>query len=172
VRTFVKEPLIWFLLFGTLLFAAGQIATKARRPQIVVDQATVDALIARRQALEMRLLEPAERQGAIDDWIADEILFREAYRRGLDRDERIRRALILKMRSQITGELSPPSEETLRAWFDGHRDRYRRADGALAEYDAVRPYLQGDWLMEQSRQAVDAEVARLRDGYRVVVEAG
>jgi len=172
VRKIVKEPLTWFLLFGAVLFAAGQIVTTVRKPEIVVDQATVDALIAQRQALEMRVLDPAEREAAIDEWVADEILFREAYRRGLDRDERIRRALILKMRSQLTGDLAPPSEETLRTWFASHRDRYRRADGELAEYDAVRPYLQGDWLMEQSRQAVRAEVARLRSGYRVVVEAG
>lgn len=144
----------------------------ARKPQIVVDRAVVDALITRQQAREMRVLGPEERQAAIDEWIADEILYREAYRRGLDRDDRIRRALVLKMRSQITGSLSAPSEAALREWFDDHRDRYRRTDGALVEYETVRPYLQGDWLMERSRQLVRSEVERLRDDYDIVVEAG
>ncbi|MGE0623886.1 MAG: hypothetical protein AB7I04_22295 [Pseudomonadales bacterium] len=172
MKKLVAEPLTWFLLFGMLLFAAGEIARTAQKPEILLDSAAVEALITRRQAQEMRVLDPAERQAAIDEWVADEILFREAYRRGLYEDERIRRALILKMRSQITGELTPPSEAVLREWFDGHRERYRRADGELADFDAARPYLQGDWMMEQSRQAVRAEVARLRDGYEIVIEAG
>lgn len=171
VRRFFTEPLTWFLLLGGMLFLAGQLIELERKPRILLDQATVEALIARRQALEMRLLDAGERQAAIDEWVADEILYREAYRRGLDRDDRIRRALILKMRSELTGELAPPSEEVLRAWFEGRRDRYRGADRP-AEYDAVRPYLPGDWLMEQSRQAVLEAVTRLRGDYVIVIEGG
>ena len=37
-------------------------------------------------------------------------------------------------------------------------------------FEAVRQYLQGEWLMEQSRKAIRAEVERVRDDYEIVVE--
>ena len=164
------DPLIYFLLAGGLLFLAQQAISRLDRPRIVVDQARIDTLVLQREGQQMRTLPPADRQALVDEWVADEILFREALRRGLEQDDRIRRALVLKMRSQITGELSPPSEDALRAWFDERRDRYRGPDGQPAGFEAVRPYLPGDWLMEQSRRAVDEEVARLRNDYEIVID--
>lgn len=172
MKKLLTEPLTYFLLFGALLFSAEQVVGMWQKPRIVLDAATIEHIVRQQEDREMRLLDAVERQAVIDDWVADEILYREAFRRGLYRDERIRRALVLKMRSEITGDLSPPSEETLHDWFESNRERYLRADGQPAEFDDVRPYLRGDWLMEQSRQAISAEVARLQEDYDVVIEAG
>jgi len=172
VKKLAAEPLTWFLLIGGVLFLGAQLLSPVRRPQIVVDRATVDTLIRQREAQEMRTLDASDRQAVAEQWVADEILWREARRLGLDRDDAIRRALILKMRSEITGAVSPPSEAELRRWFDDHQDSYVDADGRPADFDSVRPSVQGDWLMEQSREAVNAEVARLRGNYEIVVEAG
>ncbi|HEY5644496.1 MAG TPA: hypothetical protein VIS76_01015 [Pseudomonadales bacterium] len=172
MKKLLTEPLTYFLLFGALLFSAEQLVGKWQKPRIVLDAVTIEDIVRQREDREMRVLDAAERQAVIDDWVADEILYREAFRRGLDRDDRIRRALVLKMRSEITGDLSPPSEETLRGWFDSNRERYLRADGQPAAFEDVGPYLRGDWLMEQSRRAIAAEVARLQENYDVVIEAG
>lgn len=258
----LKEPLVHFLLLAGLLFGVEQYFAAGQKTRIVVDPATADYLIRQREDLELRTLSAEERAEVIDAYVEDEILYQEAYRRGLDRgDSRMRRNLILKMRGLLTGDLPEPSEEDLRAWFEANRDRFSRpatldlqqiyfqdpatvpADlparlqaGAnpasfgesdmaqlqqlpeisqrflvgtfgpvaarailaiddeawhgpftsvsgvhfvrvlarnpevQATFEAVRPYLQGDWLMDQSRKAISAELARIRDDYEIVIE--
>ncbi|TNF84202.1 MAG: peptidyl-prolyl cis-trans isomerase [Gammaproteobacteria bacterium] len=42
---------------------------------------------------------------------------------------------------------------------------------AQAEFEAVRSYLQGDWMMDRSRSLIRAEVDRVAPDYEVVIEA-
>ena len=40
-----------------------------------------------------------------------------------------------------------------------------------AEYEAVKSYLTGDWMMDQSRALIREEVERVSGDYEVVIEA-
>jgi hypothetical protein len=40
-----------------------------------------------------------------------------------------------------------------------------------ATFEAVKSYLAGDWMMEQSRSLIRQEVDRVAPGYEVVIEA-
>lgn len=260
----LREPLLHFVVLAVLLFVLDGAVSGGKKETIVVDAPTRDYLIEQREALELRSLTPQERRETIDTFIEDEILYREAYARGLDRgDSRMRRNLVLKMRGLLSGEVEPPSEDQLRAFFDGHPERFERpatwsveqvfyADATkipadllrqlragldpnrvgedrmtlgrrlprrtqrelagvfgpdaarailaiedeqwhgplesprgihfvrviartssqMASFDAVQPYLEADWTMEQARSAVEQEVARLRDGYEIVIADG
>jgi peptidyl-prolyl cis-trans isomerase C len=60
-------------------------------------------------------------------WIDEEVLYREAIARGLDRDDPIIRQRIAARMSYVLEQATPipePSDAELRAWFDAHRDRW------------------------------------------------
>jgi hypothetical protein len=251
--SFLREPILHFFVLAALLFLLEAYFSAGQKTQIVIDQATADYLIRQREDLELRVLNPDERADVINAYVEDEILYQEAYRRGLDRsDSRMRRNLILKMRGLITGDLEAPGEEDLQAYFEANRDRFVRAarydleqavfesatavpdnverlleagsiesrrlpdmtrnliagaygpelgreilaidDGdwhgpfetvqgvhyvrilgrtpeLQAEFEAVKPYLQGDWMMDQSRSLIRQEVEKVSADYEVLIEA-
>lgn len=46
-----------------------------------------------------------------------------------------------------------------------------RQPAVEAEFEAVRSYLQGDWMMDRSRSLIRAEVERVAEDYEVIIEA-
>lgn len=125
LRRWLREPLLHFLLVGALLFGAEQWFASRTPARIVIDRATVEQLIRQREQLELRKLTPEERRRVIAAYVDDEILYHEAYRRGLDRvDSRLRRNLILKMRGLLTDEIPDPPEQTLRRYYRENPGRF------------------------------------------------
>ena len=126
-KSFFGEPLVHFVVLAGFLFALEHFLSSKQKEQIVVDQQTVNFLIKQREDLELRTLSAEERRQVINSFIEEEILYREAYKRGLDKgDSRMRRNLILKMRGLFMGEIKSPSETELKEYFQDHRHQYRR----------------------------------------------
>ena len=126
-KPFFHEPLVHFVVLSALIFALEHFWSSGQKEKIVVDQQTADFLIKQREDLELRKLGPEARQKVIDAFIEDEILYREAYERGLDKgDTRMRRNLILKMRGLLMGEVRNPTEVELKQYFEANRAKYRR----------------------------------------------
>jgi hypothetical protein len=74
-----------------------------------------------------RLPVDKELQDLVHLWVHDEVLYREAMARGLDRDdELVRRRLVQKMEhlAVVLTWANPPSPEEVRAYFDAHLERY------------------------------------------------
>jgi len=97
------------------------------RPHIDVSLERVRILIDRWAARWRRPPTNDELAGLIRQWIGDEILYREAIARGLDRDdELVRRRLVQKMYGIARGlsEVTRPAEADLRAFYADHPDRY------------------------------------------------
>lgn len=70
---------------------------------------------------------PEEKRAFLDEAIEDELLFQEAFRRGLYNEKGIRRAMIAALvREEVYEDLELPehSEEAMRAWFLDHRDQF------------------------------------------------
>lgn len=257
-----KEPLFHFLILASLLFLFDHLLSSNQKEKIIVDRQTVEFLIKQREDLELRKLSPEERKQTVDLFVEDEILYSEAYKRGLDKgDSRMRRNLILKMRGLLTGDLKQPTGKDLRDYFEANRENFTRPatvslqhvffsdptqlpdnileklqtgmdpskigefhssigpslphlsriglvgtfgaeaartilaidDGrwhgpiesihgvhfvriidrepALqAQYEDVKTYLEGDWLMAQSRKAIEKELNKLSNNYEIVIE--
>lgn len=126
--TVLKEPLLHFLVLAGLIFAADAIWSSAQKETIIVEKQTVDYLIRQREDLLLRELSEEEKNHAVESFIEDEILYNEAYERGLDQhDSRMRRNLIRKMKGLLRGEVREPTEEDLVQYFEQNRDRYTRS---------------------------------------------
>ena len=99
---FVREPLVHFFILGSLLFAAGRLLQKptlaSARTRLEVPAAEIRRMREVWTLQWHRPPQPAELQSLIDEYVREQILFREALAMGLDRDDEIvRRRLIQKM---------------------------------------------------------------------------
>ncbi len=120
----LREPLVQFLALAALLFLAQAILVGDDRDIISVDKETQAFLIERRQELILRPLSEDEKRQTIEDYIEEEILVREAIKRGFDNSSQIRRLLLQNMRFFIVGDLPEPSEEELRVFFAENRGAF------------------------------------------------
>ena len=120
-----KEPLVHFLGAAALLFAANAVFSGDDREMITVDAATQEYLIKQEQDLRLRPLTEEEKREVVDGFIEEEILVREAKKRGLDNSSRIRQLLIQNMRFFVASDLPQPTEKDLEAWFESNLDRYQ-----------------------------------------------
>jgi peptidyl-prolyl cis-trans isomerase C len=116
------------VVFVALLIGWTVRDQRAKESRIVVTDGDVERL---RQIWDTRSSRPptdAEIAGLIEEHIHDEVLYREALRLGLDRnDQVIRRRLVQKMQfvARSGRDLDTPPEDELEAWFEQHRDDYR-----------------------------------------------
>ncbi|RMF94990.1 MAG: peptidyl-prolyl cis-trans isomerase [Gammaproteobacteria bacterium] len=129
MRRLLHEPLLHFLLLGGglfLLYARLGGAPPARE-QIVVTQAEIRRLANDWRARWRRPPTDAELAALIDDYLREELLYREALALGLDQgDEVIRRRLAQKLAFVETdpAALENPTDEQLRALYASRRNRY------------------------------------------------
>jgi PPIC-type PPIASE domain len=118
-----REPLVHFLALAALLFGAYHLLTPSE--PIVIERASIDELARGQEALLARPLSDDERRALVESAIDDEVLLREAYRRGLDRDAVVRQHLVQKMRFILGEDAGAPTDAELRAYLAANRERYR-----------------------------------------------
>lgn len=102
MKAFFQRPAVHFLVLGGLLFAGDRLlfpGEAAPVEPIVVSAARLQQMRAEAVRQDGREPTPRELQGIVEAWVREELLYREALRRGLDRDDLvIRRRLTDAMR--------------------------------------------------------------------------
>ncbi|KYF46883.1 hypothetical protein BE08_45525 [Sorangium cellulosum] len=122
----LREPVVHFLLIGALLFVAHRLIVGD--PRVVVIGAGLTADLER-QLRDQTGRAPTEEElkAALDQWTRDEVLYREALREGLDRqDATVRTVLADKLRARAVQQMAArePTDAELDAWLTAHRSRY------------------------------------------------
>lgn len=106
-----------------------------------------------------RLPTDQELQQLVDGWIRDEVLYREALRRELDRnDEIIRRRLVQKMQN-MAFRLSwtlPPTEDELRGYYQDHVANYQLPAQRTFSQVYFSFQKRGDSIADEAIQALNA----------------
>jgi hypothetical protein len=124
----VREPLLHFLLLGGLLFLAfgrGGAEPPAGGTEIVVTAADIDRIAASFATTWQRRPSRQELQGAINDYIREEVLYRAGVALGLDKDDTIvRRRIRQKMEFFFEDAIEQPQEVELRAYFAAHAEKF------------------------------------------------
>jgi hypothetical protein len=130
MRRFLREPLLHFLVIGIGLFVLYNLLrggdTGAPR-DIVVTEARVEALAQSFATTWMRPPTAQEIRGLVDDYIAEEIYYREAIAMGLDQDDIvIRRRLRQKMEfiSEDAAASAEPTDAELQAYLAKHPEKF------------------------------------------------
>jgi hypothetical protein len=165
--SFLREPLLHFLLLGIGLFAlhgwlneTGALSTKT----IVIDRGRIDQLDAGFALLHQRPPTAVELNGLIDDAVKEEIFYREALAQGLDRDDVIVRRRMRQKLEFVSEDIAPvpePTEAQLQTWLDAHPARFSVEPRYTFEQVFLEPTKHGASLTADG----DALLARLRDGH-------
>jgi hypothetical protein len=137
IMNLLKEPLLHFLLIGVALFLlygwrgnsasgpGGQAGTPTA--QVVVTRDALDQVNNLFAKTWQRPPTEEEQKGLIEDFVRNEIYYREAIAIGLDRDDEVfRRRLRQKMEfiyEDITS-WAEPTDEDLKAFMEKHREKY------------------------------------------------
>jgi hypothetical protein len=129
----LREPLFQFLVLGAALFGLFHLVNgrKAEAPaRIVVSSARIANLADGFARTWQRPPGAAELQGLVDDYVRDEVFYREGRAAGLDRDDVIiRRRVRQKMEfSAEDASVPEPSEQQLAAYLEANPERFRTED--------------------------------------------
>ncbi len=167
-KSIAREPLVHFVAIGAVLFAIDAWRSEpapAQSEPVTATAPTPDAAVASgprtivldedaRKAIaanaERRLGHPpsaAELAEETERWIDEEVLYREAVARGLDRNDPFVHERIAGRMSYVLEQalvLPEPTEAELRAWFEQHRAKWSKPEQIdfthvfIADGDAAR----------------------------------
>jgi hypothetical protein len=122
----LREPTLHFFVLGAALLFCHRLVVGDPRT-IVVDPALKADLLRRYHDQLNRQPTRAEADAFMAAWKADEALYREALREGIDRDDAtVRTVLIGKMRERalLRVRTREPTEAELRQYLEQHRDQF------------------------------------------------
>lgn len=180
--------MIWFLVFGGLLYAAVRLIgpeAPGSDQVIAVDAETLSSYLAAGGGEggvagpeRFATLGVERKRALLRQYVEEQALYREAQAWGLeDGDIALRRRLGQTMRFALQPQEVPvPREDQLRAYFTKHAENYRRpgrvsfdhiyfsdtlrgVEGAAAAARAARPGDEGDWLAQGDRFAYQRSYA-------------
>ncbi len=126
----LREPLLHFLVIGTGLFLLYQLVRggdETAPREIVISESRIEALAENFGRTWTRPPTPQELRGLVDDYVKEEVFYREAIAMGLDRDDTvIRRRLRQKMEfvSEDTAATAEPTDEQLQQFLTAHPEKF------------------------------------------------
>lgn len=132
MRKIFKEPLLVFLLLAGAMFVLFQQVSNDYRSdnsEIVVTERQIKALSLGYEKVWQRPPNEKEVEDLIQNYIREEVFYREALVMGLDKgDSLVRRRLHQKMEflSEDIASLDEPTEQKLQAYLLANQDAYRQ----------------------------------------------
>lgn len=175
MKTLLREPLLHFLLLGAGLFVLYRlVAGEDVGPnEIVVSARAVEGLAENWQRTWQRPPTQAELDGLVEDYVREEVLYREALATGLDRDDTIVRRRLRQKMEFVTDDLAAqvePSDAELQQYLDQRPDAFRRP--ARVRFEHI--YFSGDRRGERAGADAAAALAQLQSpaGQRQAAQLG
>ena len=131
LRKLIREPLFHFVLLGAVIFLlAGRVRSGSvgSRDRIVVTQSQIESIVVGFSRTWMRPPSQEELQGLVDDYVREEVLYREAKAMGMDQDDIIvRRRMRQKfefLAEDQAARTGPPTDQELESYLRQHADKY------------------------------------------------
>lgn len=141
IRRLLREPLVHFLLAGAAIYLGlawfGNPVDPASRTISLSDDERAGIALGFERTVG-RPPTDAEMDGLIERWVREEVLYREALRLGLDRDDAVvRRRLSTKMDelASASAETESVSDKTLEEWLEAHPQRF--VDDGTVSFDQL-----------------------------------
>lgn len=157
----LREPLFQFLVLGAALFGINHLVVKTKSgapDRIVVSSARIDNLADGFARTWRRPPNQEELQGLIDDYIRDEVFYREGRAAGLDRDDVIIRRRVRQKMEFFAEDLSvaEPSEAQFAAFLGSHSDRFKTEDRLTFHQVFLSATRRATTIDSDSKQVADA----------------
>jgi peptidyl-prolyl cis-trans isomerase C len=177
VKYVLKVLALGALLAGVVWAVQGPPGSAVDSPEIVISEAEVAHQRARWEKMWGRPPTSAELQKAVDGYVRNEILYREALVRGMDReDPRVRMALIQKMQMLSAGQADARgvTEKDLAAFFALRKEQYRIPARLSVTHvffkEGDKAQARAEELLTQFRQQEPSEAALREAGDAMMLE--
>lgn len=163
MKSLLKEPLLHFLTIGAAFFALylylnpGEMSADDR---IVVSPERIEQLAGNFRQTWQRPPTRDELDALVNDFVVEEILYRQALAMGIDKNDTvIRRRLRQKMEfyTDDVADRVSPDRERLAQYLADNTERYRQP----ARVSLEQVYLRNDMPREQLDQRIDEVTAQL-----------
>ena len=160
---FLRDPLFHFLLLGAGLFLLAGLLNGSEdegNNRIVVSPGRIAHLITGFSRTWQRPPTQQELEGLIEDYIKEEVWYREAQAMGLDQDDTvIRRRLRQKMEflSEDFVATSEPTDAELTAYLDQHSEQFRIGSKISFTHVYLSPDRRGDEV-DQDAEGLKVEL--------------
>lgn len=131
IRTFLREPLVHFLALGAIVFVLFHFNANRDTPldgKIVINPGKIEQLMTGFSRTWHRPPSQQELNALIEDYIREEVLYREALAMGLDKDDTIVRRRMRQKFEFLTEDASiaaRPTDQELQSWLDKHPGKFR-----------------------------------------------
>lgn len=131
MQRILREPLLHFIVLGALLFAVYASVSRgagASVQDVIVSQSRISHLATMFSRSWRRAPSPAELSDLVDDYVREEILYREARAMGLDNDDPvIRRRLRQKLEflAEDVAAQRVPTDDELNSLLQNEPERFR-----------------------------------------------
>ena len=161
VRKVLREPLVHFLALALAIFIIYGALNRSDRvtpDRIVVTQARIEQIATLFARTWQRPPSPSELKGLIDDYVKDEVYYREALELGLEADDTvIRRRLRQKMEflSDAASETLNPTEAELAEYLNAHADKFAIEPAVAFRQIYFNPERRGDKASDDATNALE-----------------
>jgi parvulin-like peptidyl-prolyl cis-trans isomerase-like protein len=154
--------LLQFLLLGAALFGLFGMLGKKNETEapakIVISVARVATLADGFTRTWRRPPTAQELQGLVDDYIREEVFYREGRAAGLDRDDVVIRRRVRQKMEFLAEDMTPaePSEEQLAAYLASHPDRFRTEERLTFHHVFLSAARRGSAMENDTKQLANA----------------
>lgn len=151
----IKDPSVQFATIGAMLFVINglfQGGGPKDSEDIVITQNRIQHLSNIFERGWQRPPGPDELQGLIDDYVREEVLYREAVKMGLDENDTVvRRRMRMKMEflAKDLVDAIEPADQVLKSYYDANIDKYTQP----ARYTFEQVFLDSDKRTEVAEDA-------------------
>lgn len=132
IRTFLREPVVLFILIGIVLYISQALLFNpdpSARKQITVTSNQLKQLESGFSKTWMRSPTQSELEGLIDDYIRNEVFYREALAMGLAEDDQVIRNRMrqkLELMLDNMASVNVPSQQMLETYLQENADDFRQ----------------------------------------------
>ena len=161
MKDLLKEPLIHFMLIGVALFLVFAVVNREEvnsEDTIEVDAGRIEQLAIVFQKTWQRPPTREELQALIDDYVLEEIYYRQAVAMGIDRDDTIIRRRLRQKLEFLTDDLTSlgkATEAELQTYLAEHPEKFRESPTFSFQQIYINPEKQDKdavaKLLEQAR---------------------
>jgi hypothetical protein len=153
----LREPLVHFLALGAGLFLLFALLgdSSGRDDRVVVSAAQVELLAQGFARTWQRPPTPEELSGLVEEYVREEIYYREALTMGLDRDDTIVRRRMQQKLEFFADDLiagADPSEEVLQAFLTEKPETFRVAGRVTFQHVYFNRDERGEAAAEDARR--------------------
>ena len=156
----LREPLLQFIVLGAALFGLFHLVDreKAEAPaRIVISSARIANLADGFARTWRRPPGKEELQGLVEDYIRDEVFYREGRAAGLDRDDVIIRRRVRQKMEFLAEDMSAPepSEAQLADYLKANPERFRTEDRLTFQQVFLSAARRGRAIDDDSKQVAN-----------------